>query len=112
MLLTDAQTDGDAFLPCGVGRALVTGMSATGKATALAALRRQGFQVVDTDLSGWTEWWDEEAGYIWREDRIAELFARDCDVAPVCVRDCLESGPVLSVLRCEPERARRRAFSL
>ena len=55
----------------------MTGMSGTGKSSALAALREQGFDVVDTDLPGWTEWSDEEAGYVWREDRIAELLARD-----------------------------------
>jgi dephospho-CoA kinase len=52
-------------------------MSGTGKSTALAALRRHGFEVVDTDVGGWTEWSDEEDGYLWREDRIAELLARD-----------------------------------
>jgi thymidylate kinase len=61
-------------------RVLVTGMSGTGKSSALAGLQEQGFEVVDTDLPGWTEWSDEEAGYLWREDRIAELLARDCDV--------------------------------
>jgi dephospho-CoA kinase len=55
-------------------------MSGTGKTTALAALRGRGFEVVDTDLAGWTEWSDEEAGHIWREDRIAELLARDGEV--------------------------------
>jgi thymidylate kinase len=59
-------------------------MSGTGKSTALAALRRHGFDVVDTDLPGWTEWSEEERGYIWREDRIAELLARDRD-APLYV---------------------------
>ena len=52
-------------------------MSGTGKSTALAALRRRGFEVVDTDEPGWTEWSDEDGGYIWREDRIAEVLARD-----------------------------------
>ena len=55
----------------------MTGMSGTGKSTALAALRRHGFEVVDTDEGGWTEWSDEEDGYLWREDRVAELLARD-----------------------------------
>jgi dephospho-CoA kinase len=59
-------------------------MSGTGKSSALAALREQGFEVVDTDLPGWTEWSDEEAGYVWREDRIAELLARDRE-APLYV---------------------------
>jgi dephospho-CoA kinase len=59
-------------------------MSGTGKSTALAELRRHGFEVVDTDLPGWSEWSDEEAGYIWREDRIAELLGRDRE-APLYV---------------------------
>lgn len=59
-------------------------MSGTGKSTALAALRRQGMEVVDTDLPGWTQWSDEQAGYVWREDRIAELLARDRE-APLYV---------------------------
>ncbi len=55
-------------------------MSGIGKSTALAELRAQGFEVVDTDEPGWTEWSDEEAGYVWREDRIAELLERDREV--------------------------------
>ena len=58
-------------------RILVTGMSGTGKSTALAELRRRGFEVVDTDDPGWTKWCDEDGGHVWREDRIAELLARD-----------------------------------
>jgi dephospho-CoA kinase len=57
-------------------KVLVTGMSGTGKSTALAELGRTGFEVVDTDEPGWTDWSGEEAGYVWREDRIAELLAR------------------------------------
>jgi hypothetical protein len=55
-------------------------MSGTGKSTALAELRKRGFDVVDTDEGGWTEWSTDEDGYVWREDRIAELLARDRDV--------------------------------
>ena len=55
----------------------MTGMSGTGKSTALGELRRRGFEVVDTDEPGWTEWRDEDGGYVWREERIAELLARD-----------------------------------
>ena len=55
----------------------MTGMSGTGKSTALAALEKHGFEVVDTDVGGWTEWSDEEDGYLWREDCIAELLARE-----------------------------------
>lgn len=52
-------------------------MSGTGKSSALVALGRLGFQVVDTDEPGWTEWSDDERGYVWREDRITELLARE-----------------------------------
>lgn len=52
-------------------------MSGTGKSTALAELRKRGFEVVDTDERGWTEWRDGEAGYLWREERIAALLDRD-----------------------------------
>jgi shikimate kinase len=56
---------------------LVTGMSGTGKSSALAELERLGFQVVDTDLGGWSEWSEAEGGYVWREDRMTQLLARD-----------------------------------
>jgi dephospho-CoA kinase len=52
-------------------------MSGTGKSSALAELSRLGFAVVDTDEPGWTEWSDDDGGYVWREDRIAELLARE-----------------------------------
>ena len=58
-------------------RVLVTGMSGTGKSTALAELRKRGFEVVDTDEPGWTEWSNEDGGYVWREERIAELLRGD-----------------------------------
>jgi shikimate kinase len=58
-------------------RILVTGMSGTGKSTALAELARRGFAVVDTDEGGWTEWSDVDDGYVWREDRIAALLATE-----------------------------------
>jgi adenylate kinase family enzyme len=63
-----------------VRRVLVTGMSGTGKSAALAELGKRGFEVVDTDVGGWTEWSDEEGGYVWGEDRIAELLDRERDV--------------------------------
>jgi len=54
-------------------------MSGTGKSAALAELRRRGYEAVDTDHGGWTEWSDDEGGYVWREDLIAELLARPRD---------------------------------
>ncbi len=55
----------------------MTGMSGTGKSSALERLRRLGFRTVDTDEGEWTEWSEAEGGYVWREERIAELLAGD-----------------------------------
>lgn len=55
----------------------MTGMSGTGKSSALAALAQRGFAVVDTDEGEWTVWSDAEAGYVWREERITELLERE-----------------------------------
>ena len=66
-------------------------MSGTGKSTALTELQRRGFQVVDTDEQPWSEWCDEDGGYVWRGDLIAKLLARD-------------NGPTLYV--SEPSRTR------
>ena len=58
-------------------KVLVTGMSGTGKSTALMQLQQRGFQVVDTDEPPWSEWSDQDGGYVWREEPITELLARD-----------------------------------
>jgi broad-specificity NMP kinase len=72
-------------------------MSGTGKSTALAELRKRGFEVVDTDERGWTEWSDEDGGYVWREERIADLLSGDRE-APLYV-----SGTVSNQGRFYPE---------
>lgn len=51
-------------------RVLLTGMSGTGKSTALAELARRGHRVVDTDYGGYSEGVGEQ---LWREDRIDAL---------------------------------------
>ena len=56
-------------------RILVTGMSGTGKSTALEELEKRGFATVDTDVGGWTEWSDVERGYVWEEKRVGDLLA-------------------------------------
>ena len=66
-------------------RVLVTGMSGAGKSTALAELAKRGFQVVETDDAPWSEWSDSDGGYVWREDRIRELLARDDEAAALFV---------------------------
>ena len=55
----------------------MTGMSGTGKSSALERLRLLGFRTVDTDEGDWTEWSEAEGGYVWREEQIAELLAGD-----------------------------------
>jgi dephospho-CoA kinase len=63
-----------------VKRVLITGMSATGKSTVLAALAERGYKTVDTDDGGWTEQVDVPAGgqeWLWREDRIGTLLSGD-----------------------------------
>ncbi len=52
-------------------------MSGTGKSTVLAELRRRGYDVVETDKPEWMEWSNDDGGYVWREDRVAELLARE-----------------------------------
>jgi dephospho-CoA kinase len=52
-------------------------MSGTGKTSALEGLRRLGFRTVDTDQGDWTQWSDRDGGYVWREERMAELLADD-----------------------------------
>src|ERR1700733_10295308 len=56
-------------------RILVTGMSGTGKSSALERLRLLGFRTVDTDEGDWTEWSEVDGGYVWREGRITDLLA-------------------------------------
>ncbi|MEV4457156.1 AAA family ATPase [Microbispora sp. NPDC049633] len=55
---------------------LITGMSGTGKSTALQILGSRGHRVVDTDYGHWSHWVtlpDGSPDWVWREDAIAEL---------------------------------------
>jgi hypothetical protein len=72
----------------GVRKILVTGMSGTGKSTALVELGRRGFRVVDTDSPQWSEWARDE--WLWREDRIADLLAAE-DERPLFVSGCMSN---------------------
>ncbi len=63
---------------------LVTGMSGTGKSTALAELARRGHRVVDTDYGDWCEdvpHPERGSERLWREDRIGALLAEPVDGA-------------------------------
>ncbi len=62
---------------------LVTGMSGTGKSTALVELARRGYRVVDTDYGDWSEEVpasdEREWEQLWREERIDELLDEQHD---------------------------------
>jgi dephospho-CoA kinase len=66
-------------------RVLVTGMSGTGKSSALAELARRGYVVVDTDEPGWREYRayatpvDElhRGEFHWVEERMTALLGAD-----------------------------------
>jgi AAA domain len=62
----------------------VTGMSGTGKSSALAELGRRGHRVVDLDSAGWSEWFPEDDEWRFREDRLARLLA-DAGPSPLFV---------------------------
>jgi predicted ATPase len=61
-------------------RVLITGMSGTGKSTALAELARRGHRVVDANLSAWSIEVASPAGsgsrQLWREDAMDALLAQ------------------------------------
>jgi dephospho-CoA kinase len=55
---------------------LVTGMSGTGKSSALRLLAARGHQTVDTDTDEWSHWVTRPDGspdWIWREDAMGDL---------------------------------------
>ncbi|GLZ80553.1 hypothetical protein Afil01_53600 [Actinorhabdospora filicis] len=54
-------------------RVLITGMSGTGKTTAVDELARRGHRAVETDTDEWSEW--DGGDWIWREDRVGGLLA-------------------------------------
>jgi adenylate kinase family enzyme len=61
-----------------VTKTLVTGMSGTGKSTALRLLGERGHRVVDTDSDQWSRWVrrpDGSRDWIWREDTMTALLA-------------------------------------
>jgi adenylate kinase family enzyme len=71
---------------------LVTGMSGTGKSTALAELARRGHRVIDTDYGDWSEdvpiAGQARPERLWREDRMETLLAEHSG-APLFVSGCV-----------------------
>ena len=59
----------------------MTGMSGTGKSTALAELARCGFSAVETDQAPWSEWSEQAGGYVWDEELINGLLDRQYEPA-------------------------------
>jgi hypothetical protein len=68
-----------------MSKILVTGMSGTGKSSALAELGRRGYRVVDTDDPGWREYREDAESsdevrrgeWLWVEERITGLLDSD-----------------------------------
>ncbi|HEX5541755.1 MAG TPA: AAA family ATPase [Micromonospora sp.] len=59
-------------------KVLITGMSGTGKSTALRLLHRRGHRTVDTDTNAWSQWVtlpDGSTDWIWREQAITDLLS-------------------------------------
>jgi shikimate kinase len=81
-----------------MSRILVTGMSGTGKSSALAELGRRGYRVVDTDDPGWREYREyvefsdevHRGEWLWVEERITGLLASD-DGRSLFVQGCVRN---------------------
>ncbi|MEU1727143.1 AAA family ATPase [Nonomuraea sp. NPDC005692] len=59
-----------------MAKILVTGMSGTGKSTALEMLAARGHRAVDTDSDQWSHWVtlsDGSTDWVWREPAIIDL---------------------------------------
>jgi dephospho-CoA kinase len=71
-------------------KVLVTGMSGTGKSSALLLLAARGHRTVDTDTDGWSHWVtlpDGSPDWIWREDAMNDLL-RSHDGGRLFVAGC------------------------
>ena len=65
-----------------MAKVLITGMSGTGKSTALHFLRLRGHTAVDTDTDTWSRWVtqpDGSADWIWRDQAIVDLLGGHSD---------------------------------
>jgi len=82
-----------------MSKILVTGMSGTGKSSALAELGRRGYRVVDTDDPGWREYRQDAASSdevrrgerLWVEEKMTGLLSSD-DGRSLFVQGCVRKG--------------------
>ncbi len=82
-----------------MSKILVTGMSGTGKSSALAELGRRGYRVVDTDDPGWREYREDvessdevrRGEWLWVEERISELLLESDDGRSLFVQGCVRN---------------------
>ncbi len=69
-------------------RVLITGMSGTGKSSVIGELRKRGFQAIDMDEPGWSEFVD--GNQLWCEDRLQQA-VDDAGDAPLFISGCAEN---------------------
>ena len=82
-----------------MSKILVTGMSGTGKSSALAELGRRGYRVVDTDDPGWREYREDVGSsdelhrgeWLWVEEKISELLLDTADGRSLFVQGCVRN---------------------
>lgn len=81
-----------------VSKVLVTGMSGTGKSSALQSLASRGYRVVDTDDPGW-RWYRplpappdavHQGEWLWDEDRMSALLG-EADSRSLFVQGCVRN---------------------
>jgi RNase adaptor protein for sRNA GlmZ degradation len=70
-------------------RILITGMSGTGKSSAIEELNRRGYLAIDLDSDEWCEWKTADATpeRLWREDKVQALLGKEFS-APLFVSGC------------------------
>ncbi len=81
-----------------MSKILVTGISGTGKSSALTELGRRGYRVVDTDDSGWREYREyvepsdelHRGEWLWVEEKITGLLDSD-DGRSLFVQGCVRN---------------------
>lgn len=71
-----------------MNRALLTGMSGTGKSSVVRALRQRGWPAIDMDEPGWSTR-DADGNQRWRADRLAAAIRADAE-GRLVVSGCAE----------------------